>query len=216
MHPEFWHERWAADRIGFHEAQPNPHLVGHFDRLALPQGARVFVPLAGKSVDMHWLAELGYRVVGIELSETAVQAFFNESDRTTVVREVGALRRYQSGDISLFAGDFFQLEAADLGPVDAIYDRAALVALPTDMRRRYAERLVEISGGAPQFLVTLDYDQTMTDGPPFAVDGSAVQSLYGQYYRAQCINEAEIGGPLGERCQGVEQAWLLTPRKSNS
>lgn len=216
MQPEFWHERWAENRIGFHESQPNPFLVRHFALLGLPEGSRVFVPLAGKSNDLHWLAGQGYQVVGIELDESAVKAFFAEAGVMASVGAEGPLAKYEWGNIELYAGDIFDLTRALLGSVEAVYDRAALIALPDDMRRRYAAHLVELTRAAPQFLIALDYDQSLTDGPPFSVPQSAIRNLYEQRFDVALIDRADIAGPLGERCKGYEEAWQLSPRKSGA
>lgn len=208
MQPDFWHKRWAENNIGFHEAAPNPFLVSHFGALSLNTEARVYVPLAGKSLDLNWLAEQGVEVIGIELNESAVQAFFEGFDDVTV-SEHGALKRYCAKSITIYAGDIFELSPEQLGPVDAIYDRAALVALPEDMRRRYAEHLVRLTDGAPQLLVTLDYDQSQSKGPPFAVTGSMIESLYGAHYSAQLLDQRPVTGKVAKRTTGTEDLWLL-------
>ena len=81
----------------------------------------------------------------------------------------GSHRRYSADGIDIFAGDIFEITADVLGPVDAVYDRAALVALPEGMRRRYAAHLAGITAVAPQLLVTFEYDQAEMDGPPFSI-----------------------------------------------
>ena len=73
MEASYWHERWGENRIAFHEKQANALLVEHFKRLELDAGARVFVPLCGKTLDIGWLLGRDLRVVGVELSELAVQ-----------------------------------------------------------------------------------------------------------------------------------------------
>lgn len=125
MEPQFWLERWQRNEIGFHQDAPHAALARHWPALELPQASRVFVPLAGKSRDLLWLAERGHEVVGIELSELAVQQFR---------QELAAAPQPWHRRIDLRCGDFFALDAAALGPIDAIFDRAALVALPAAMR----------------------------------------------------------------------------------
>lgn len=212
MQPEFWHERWRENKIGFHEAAPNANLVAHFEAMALQPGSRVFVPLAGKSLDLSWLQAQGMRVVGIELDESAVRAFFDEAETTTLVSTVGPFQRYRSGDIELFAGDIFDLTPEVLGTVDAIYDRAALVALPEAMRKRYAEHLVALTEAAPQFLVAFDYDQTQTDGPPFSVNQNMIDGMYKATYSQTLLSRQPITGRLAQRCEGFEESWLLQPK----
>ncbi len=76
MDRDFWHQKWADNDIGFHEGQPNALLVRQLHRLALAPGARLFVPLCGKSQDIPWLVGQGFRVIGAELSPVAVEQFF--------------------------------------------------------------------------------------------------------------------------------------------
>ena len=138
MHPEFWHDRWQTNKIAFHEKNGNPLLVKHLDVLALAPGARVFVPLCGKTLDIGRLLSQGFRVVGVELVESAIVQLFDELGITPQISRDGALTCYRADHLDIFVGDFFGLSETVLGPVDAVFDRAAYVALPADMRPRYA------------------------------------------------------------------------------
>ena len=113
MHEDFWQARWARNEIGFHLREVNPYLQRHWPELGLVPGAQVLVPLCGKSLDMAWLAEQGYRVLGVELAESAVIAFFAEQELTPQ-RSIsyGAFRRYRAGAVELLCGDFFALQAS--------------------------------------------------------------------------------------------------------
>jgi thiopurine S-methyltransferase len=176
MEPGFWHERWAKREIGFHMARPHAAIVDHWDGLGLAAGSRVFVPLAGKSLDLVALAARGHRVVGIELSAVAVAEFRAEHP--------------DCGAVDLRCGDFFALDAASLGPVDAIFDRAALVALPPPMRRDYAALMAALTApGTLTLLVTMEYDQREMRGPPHAVLPAEVHDLYAETHEI-----AELGG----------------------
>jgi hypothetical protein len=130
MDASFWREKWARNQIAFHEAQVNPLLVAHFQRLALPAGSRIFVPLCGKTLDIPWLLARGHRVAGIELSEIAVQQLFRDLGVTPRLTVLGTITRYSAPGLDIFHGDIFDLSRDGLGAVDAVYDRAALVALP--------------------------------------------------------------------------------------
>jgi thiopurine S-methyltransferase len=138
MHTDFWHERWSTNQIAFHESEANPLLVAHFAALGLAKGARVFVPLCGKTLDIDWLLAQGYHVVGAELSPLAVTQLFERLGVTPQLTRVGKLERWSVPHLDLFVGDFFALTPDLLGTVDAVYDRAALIALPSDLRGRYA------------------------------------------------------------------------------
>src|SRR5690554_6891702 len=180
MEPDFWHQRWRDDRIGFHMEKPLPLLRKHWPSLALPAGSRVFVPLSGKSVDMAWLAERGHQVLGVELSVLAVRQFFQERGLEPALRESRYGTHFTAGPYELVCGDAFALDAEALAGCAAVYDRAALIALPPDLRRRYAETVWQaLPPGCTGLLVTLEYPQDQKDGPPFSVEEAEVRELLG-------------------------------------
>lgn len=209
MHAEFWHERWATNDIGFHESQANPFLKKYIDKLELPVGSRLFLPLCGKTLDIHWLLSQGYCVVGAELNEQAVQQLFAELGLEPTVQKQGELSRYSASRIDIWVGDIFEVCKQTLGAVDAIYDRAALVALPPELRRLYTQHLRKITGRAPQLLICYDYDQQEMQGPPFAISADEVSRHYQQTYKVQLLESMTVEGGVKGRCAAVEQTWLL-------
>jgi thiopurine S-methyltransferase len=208
MDQEFWHRRWADNQIGFHESQVNPLLVTHFNVLQLPQGARVFLPLCGKTLDIDWLLERGNRVAGVELSGLAVTRLFQRLGAAPVVERRGGLERHSAMGVDVFVGDFFQLDAETLGLVDAVYDRAALVALPAETRKRYASHLRTLTRDAPQLLVTLEYDQQLVAGPPFAVSAEELKEMYPDRSPSVLFREHQPLGLKG-RFPVTEVIWRL-------
>ena len=216
MEADFWHRRWEKAQIGFHEGRVNRMLATHVGALPIPPGARIFLPLCGKTRDIAWLLSQGYRVAGAELSEIAVQQLFDEMDVVPEVTEAGLLRHYATAGVDIFAGDMFALSAQTLGRVDAVYDRAALVALPQEMRGRYADHLAAITGVAPQLLVTFEYDQSLMDGPPFSLNDADVVACHGARYDIALLDEADVPGGLKGICPAREKALLLLPRQAVS
>ncbi|GAD60888.1 thiopurine S-methyltransferase [Aquipseudomonas alcaligenes] len=213
MEHSFWHDRWATNQIGFHQPAANPLLVTHCAALALPSAGRVLLPLCGKTLDIAWLLAAGYQVVGVELSELAVQQLFAELGATPRIQVLNdALQRYETDKLTVFVGDIFALSREQLGPVDAIYDRAALVALPATLRSRYASHLTAISAGARQLLISFDYEQSQLPGPPFAVLAEELSELYGQHYELQALARQSLAGGLKGQCPADEAVWLLQPR----
>lgn len=212
MEHTFWHERWDSGRVGFHEGAANGLLVKHFKQTFEMPGARVFLPLCGKTRDIAWLLGEGYRVVGAELSETAVRQLFEELEVAPSISSVGKLKRFSATEIDVFAGDIFELDRAALGEVTVTYDRAALVALPAAMRRRYAAHLATITNAAPQFLNTLDYDQSRMDGPPFTLDLDEVRACHGERYEISRIDRIDVPGGLKGQCPATETVWRLDPK----
>lgn len=182
MEKDFWHERWERDEIGFHEGTVNAHLKQYWHKLGIAQGSRVFVPLCGKSVDMHWLRAQGYSITGVELSSIAVQAFYREQGYVPRRHIREKFEHYEANDIHIYCGDFFGLDKVDMTGVQAVYDRASMVALPPEMRERYVQHLVGLlSPGVKILLIAFDYPQREMQGPPFAVSTPEVESLYGKY-----------------------------------
>lgn len=183
MKQEFWHERWQKKEIGFHLDRVNPKLEQYFPYVQEQLAPKsVFVPLCGKTLDIgFWLAQ-GINVIANELSQDAVEGLFVEldlqADKTEWVG--GTCYTAQAGEqtLTVFCGDFFQLTHSIIGPVDCVYDRAALIALPEEMRIQYTETLLEITNKAPQLLITLDYDQELMSGPPFSVTEQEVHDHY--------------------------------------
>lgn len=183
MEAEFWLQRWRENKIGFHLDDANPHLRVYWDRLAVSPPARVFVPLCGKSFDMFWLRQHGYQVVGVEISPLAVEALFAEQGVVAEKENINNQVRWQANGITVWCGDYFQLTAGQLGRIDAVYDRAALIALPEQMRADYVSHMKTLVGVVPQLLITLSYDQATMEGPPFSVDNAEIRRLYGQDYQ---------------------------------
>lgn len=208
MEHDFWHDRWESGRIGFHESSPNPLLVKHFPALTVPQNGRVFVPLCGKTLDIGWLLSRGLRVAGAELSGLAIRQLFEELGVEPTISEKGGLKHFSAPDIDIFVGDIFDLSPALLGPVDAVFDRAALVALPSEVRAAYAPHLADITGQASQLLVTFEYDQSRLDGPPFAIGGEEVTRLYGERYAITALAREDVAGGM-KGVAAAETVWLL-------
>lgn len=193
MDRKFWLDRWQANQIGFHGTEFNPWLVRHWGAVGLASGDGVFVPLCGKSLDMRWLETRGHRVIGVELALSAVDVYFGEAGEAAVVDSDGAFTRHRGRDTTIYCGDLFDLTAAQLDGVRGVYDRAALVALPPDMRARYADHLLRvIPDGSRILLVTVEYDQALMSGPPFSVERAEVERLFGARCRVDELARAAM------------------------
>jgi thiopurine S-methyltransferase len=168
----YWAERWRDGRTGWQEGQPNALLVAHVESLG--KNKRVLVPLAGKSADLQWLADRGHDVVGVEYVQQAIDEFFAGKNATP--HHLGAHEAVYADGVTLVQADIFDVKPESLGRFDAIYDRAALVALPPARREEYVALCRAL---APKtLLLTFAYDQTRMEGPPFSVDEAIVRGLY--------------------------------------
>jgi thiopurine S-methyltransferase len=188
MRAAFWHERWEKGEIGFHQADFNAHMQTFVGQLGVQPGGHILVPLCGKSLDLLWLLKQGYQVTGIEISERAVRDFFAENHLAYEVLNDAGATIFRGESIEIWCADFFKVIATDLPTVDAVYDRASLVALPPEMRPAYARHLASLmQSDTGVLLVTLDYPQTEMKGPPFSVTGSEVEQLFGRWYQVASL-----------------------------
>ncbi|HET8899963.1 MAG TPA: thiopurine S-methyltransferase [Rhodanobacteraceae bacterium] len=193
MRADFWLQRWREGRTGFHRDAPMPLLVQHWPQLSLPQASRVLVPLCGKSLDMVWLAAQGHRVLGVELSPLAIQQFFAEHGLAATTHESPMGVHHVAGAIEIIQGDVFGLDVATLAGCEAVYDRAAIIALPAAMRQRYARAIyARLPPGCGGLMITLDYPQAEMDGPPFSVGEAEVRSLLGANFTIRTLERRDI------------------------
>ena len=197
----YWNKRWKDGRIGFHQSEINPYLTEFWPELELAEGSKVFVPLCGKSRDMCWLAEQGYLVTGVEFSEQAVQEYFELRGETTVNSTVDRQhQRYSSGScLDVFVGDFFGFQPEQL--YDAVYDRAALVAISPELRQAYVERLsAMVKKGGKALLVSLEFTDDEHKGPPFSVEQDEIGIIYGTSWSIKVLKIVNLGDKKREVC----------------
>lgn len=220
MEADFWHQRWEMRQIGFHQSEVNCHLADFWAAIAAavaPEG-KVFVPLCGKSLDMLWLRERGHAVLGVELSEIAAREFFADNALPMDITPQPPFVRYGHAGLDILQGDFFSLTPAHLDGCRLFYDRAALIALPPSMRERYAAHFSTLlPAGAEGLLVTLEYDQSRMDGPPFSVDTAEVHQLFESGFVVQALCSTDVTADNARfRDRGVpvlhEKAYRLRRR----
>ncbi len=192
MEQDFWLKRWQRREIGFHQEEINLHLQKFWPQLQLAKGGQVFVPLCGKSQDMLWLRDQGFQVLGVELSEIAIKAFFAENGLQPKVADEGILRRWQVDGLTILQGDLFELTAAHVEESVAVFDRASLIALPLAMRQQYAQQIIKLLPQSQILIITLDYPQHEMSGPPFSVTKEEVRRLYPSHYSVEALLSTDI------------------------
>lgn len=193
MENDYWISRWQQGEIGFHQDDINAYLRQYWPELGLAQGSEVFVPLCGKSRDMLWLRDQQHTVLGVELSTLAIHAFFNENGHTPRRTRIGKFDCFEKDGIRILCGDFFDLSNNELANVQAVYDRASLVALPPEMRQRYVPHLMTHLPSATQILlISFDYPQLEMPGPPFAVSSDEIASLYRTYAEIRLLDKFDV------------------------
>ena len=196
----FWHDRWKNQLTGWHRAEYNDLMVKHWPSINAPEGSEVLVPLCGKSLDMLWLAEQGYSVVGMDMVEQAVQTFFTENQLSPESIQFGKLVKHSSPPFTIFQGDVFALEAGTV-QADAWYDRAAMVAIPPSTRESYVQQIrQQTKPGAVGLLITFTYPQHEADGPPFSLTDEDAFSLFSEGFE---IERLEVIDVSDEKDRGV-------------
>ncbi|MCW8933076.1 MAG: thiopurine S-methyltransferase [Gammaproteobacteria bacterium] len=202
MHHSFWHQRWQEQRIGFHLDKINSYLSKYWHKFDVPDQSHVFVPLCGKTNDLLFFHQQGHRVIGNELSTLAVQDFYTEQQLNASKTIISSEKNFQgqsevtlwsSPEVDILCGDFFALEKDYLPDISVVYDRAALVALPSEMREKYVEKMLTLlPKKVSMLLLTLDYDEKEKQGPPFSVTEEEVYRLYGEHFDIELLEVADI------------------------
>lgn len=186
MESKYWKEKWAAKDTQFHREIPNARMVTYFSEVS-PR--RVVVPLCGKSLDMVWLSKHGHEVMGFELSPLACEAFFEENAIAFEKKNMGEGTLYRGEKVSIWCGDIFKSPPALWEKTQSIYDRAALVALPPEMRRQYADLLnSRAPKGTTYLLITYEYESKKELGPPFSVPEAEVREIFGSRFQIKLLN----------------------------
>ncbi|MGZ3787820.1 MAG: thiopurine S-methyltransferase [Bacteriovorax sp.] len=212
---KFWNDRWMNNQIGFHQMRPHKSLVEFYHHLAPYK--KIFVPLCGKSLDMIFLRDKGHEVVGVEFSELAVLSFFGENNLVFEKKQVPHFTLYESTGIKIYQGDFFHLESSDLSEVEAVYDRASMVAFNYEERVRYSKHLKGIALDLKVMLSPLlDYGKIEESGPPYSVTEAELRDLYGDEFDLVLLKAEEFSvrptlierGVLYEK----EVSWLFKRR----
>jgi thiopurine S-methyltransferase len=214
MRPEFWSDRWRTGQISFHQAQPDRNLTRHWQDLGLAQGSRVFVPLCGKSVDLLWLRDRGHSVIGVELSAIALEAFCMENGVPARRRTTQDFDVYYAPNLELLRGDYFALSPAQVGNFAGVFDRAALISWTPELRAPYVEHLAKLTPpGTETLLVTLEYPQTQTAGPPFSVPSAEVTRLYaGGYTIRELSRQDALANEPRMRSRGITELFEVCYR----
>jgi thiopurine S-methyltransferase len=178
MDVEFWLSAWEENNIGFHQSEYNSIMLEYFSDKEL-KGKRVFIPMAGKTKDIKYFLEQGAHVTAVECSAKAIQAFYEENDMSCTVKEEGDYFVYESDNLTFYHGDFFKLTPAQTGLINYVYDRASVVALPQDMRKKYMDMIADlIDNDTKLCIITFECDLREVLGPPFMIPATELQGCY--------------------------------------
>lgn len=217
MDKDFWIKKWKTPKPGFQQEKVNSRLKKHWHRLGLT-GGKIFVPLCGSTIDMRWLIESGFQVFGVEFSEVACRKYFESNNLDYEEITDSRFNYFKGENIELWQGDFFALESVDLVGVRGVYDRASLIALPENMRNDYSDHLSNLLETDSQiFLISMDYDESKMNGPPFSVGEEEINNMLGRNFDIELVAQSsgpDIVGSLAQRGLDTlnEKVYLLKKR----
>lgn len=215
MEKNFWISAWEEGRTNFHRKNVNELLIKYFPELKHQSGQKVLVPLCGKTKDMVWLAQQGLQVHGVEFYEKAIEEFFPENTFPSPLKTRDEdFTHYMSENLIISCGDFFKLPHGNT--YDLIYDRAALVALPLELRKKYASVLkTAMRKGGKYLLIAYEYDQSKMSGPPFSVPETEIRELFEDRFLIRLLENSELNEESGRLSSvpGLLQKVYLLERK---
>jgi len=189
---EYWHNRWDKHLTGWHRDVFNDLLEKHWPSINPPKDGEVLVPLCGKSLDMIWLAKQGYKVVGLELVQQAIETFFLENKLESSTIKVDKHTKYSSPPFTIYQGNIFDLQSGMI-QADAWYDRAAMVALPNSVRQQYVKQIYnQTKPGAVGLLITFSYPEEEKEGPPFSLPDQAVIDYFSNGFEVECLEKIDL------------------------
>lgn len=209
-----WKKRWQDNRIGWHEDQGNSALKKFWH----PQNKKcsVLVPFCGKSKDLLWLANQGHNVIGVEISDIAINAFFGENNLKYEKETNNGFDSYiaKNASIAIYCGDYFKFNICGL---DALYDRGSLVAVEPSMRLKYIEHTKSLLHKlAYRFIISLDYEEGYVQGPPHPLKAAEVLSFWSDLKEVSSYNDIANSSPRFKKSgltELIESIWISKSKK---
>ncbi|ASG67070.1 thiopurine S-methyltransferase [Francisella halioticida] len=169
---QYWLNRWQNNDIeNFSQESPNEFLIKHFSKLKITSSSTCLIPMCGSSIDILFFLSKGIKVIGIELSEKAAVSFFAENHIKYEIVDKNGYRYYKGDNVVIYVSDIFNLSeiVKNIPTFDIWYDRGAYIALPKELRAKYAKMMLEVCSGKTQILLLVMEHDRKSQTPPFSV-----------------------------------------------
>ncbi len=196
LDPAFWDERFAGnftpwDRGGVPDRLRR--LVAARDAAADPAVTApvALIPGAGSAYELDLMCEAAWDVVAIDFSAAAIE------------RAHKVVKRWPE---RIVQADFFSWQPER--PLDVIYERAFLCALPPDQWPRVAQRWAELLPGGG-LLAGFFFLGATDKGPPFGIDRTMLEQLLAPLFTLEADEAVGDSLPVFE---GRER-WMEWRRK---
>ena len=214
MEKQFWIKKWIKNEIGFHQEHFNPRLTQFWNQLTSNSG-QVFVPLCGKSKDMVYLKNLGHRILGVEWSKKAIKEFEAEHKLCFETTDIDGFTVFADESYTFYCGDFFQLPASLMKNIKYVYDRAAMIALPTSLRSSYGQWICQNLSHAKIMLLAIEFDN-LNIGPPFSLSKNEIDQTFTKNFKIENIldEKLDINSAVhkGHISYLIERVYFLIPK----
>ena len=156
-----WEGRYRDGATTWERPGLNPAFVDWLEFGAL-KPSRLLVPGAGRSAEPLVLAEAGFDVTVVDLSDTAIAVQRDRLERVHIKARV-------------IQANLMEWEPD--APFDIVYDQTCLCALRPTSWPAYAERVHRWLGGIGQYFVLFMHTGS-AGGPPFHCDMTAMRKLF--------------------------------------
>lgn len=200
-----WNEKFwksSSDNPSFHVSSPHRTLIKYYNQIFKDDSEkRVFIPLCGKSLDMLYLTDQGHEVVGVEFSDFAVKSFFEDSKLDYTKEAIKNFVIWKSKDpaknVTIYQGDFYEVESKTLGFFDVVWDRGSFTAINIDDRELYTDIMFQIMKPSARYLVQVcKYDGSLYGGPPHYVTEHAMKSTFGRKCNFEKLETRIVAPPV--------------------
>jgi len=197
---EFWDQRFEAeftpwDRGGVPVQLARWLKTGNpgSDSQGQTSGGRfsVLIPGCGSGYELQAFCEAGWNATAIDFSPSAVVA---------AQQVVGPWREH------VVEADFFAYQPPQ--PLDLVYERAFLCAMPRDMWPRVVQRWAQLLPAGALLLGYFFFDNN-PKGPPFGADREQLAQLMSAHFELEQDDPVEDSIPV---FQGKER-WMAWRRK---
>ena len=192
MSNKIWKDKWKRNDIAFHQSTSNHLLKKYISQLNISAGADILVPLCGKSLDMNILANLGYNVIGIELSNIAIKAYFEALNVKPTREKYKRFITWKYKNTEIWCGDIFDLTKKEIGHIGVLYDNTSLTAFSPDIRPQYVQHFHDMLSEKNQILLitTETPDETQINSA-MTIDDE-IQSLYERQYHITLLHGERV------------------------
>ena len=198
---DFWKDKWEKGTTSWQRDSVDAYLQKYIKLLTGEKpNASILVTLCGKSLDLPWLCDQGYKVTGVEISELAVKQLFEENGIPYSIADKESFKVFSATDhrnLTVYVGDFYAISPDLAGVFDAIWDHNALGAINPEDRTNYTAKLRSLLKADGNILLSaFEYNQAERPTCPFSVPNSLVKKLFQDHFDIELLEKDDNTGKM--------------------